>query len=306
MRNMNETKKRGELSMKNLTFTKLMKRVTTLSLAGVLAVTALTACGSNSGSDSSESSESEESNEVEVQTIVVGAPSLADKWGNLDENGELDGYEIAVLKAIDEKLPQYEFEIQPSDFQDILLSLDSGKIDLGTHMFEYNEERAEKYLYGEEGYINFSTYFIIPADSEDTTWDSLSGKIVGVLSETETTASLIKSYNEENPDKALELDYYGSIGEEAVIQSLLEGRWDAIDGLAWEADEYNEEYGNGEEIVKRGDAIGTSLSYYLYPDDGEHEELKTAVDEVLKELREDGTLAEISNQYFGYDVTPAE
>ncbi len=238
--------------------------------------------------------------------IIVGAVSGSDKFGSIDEKGELDGYEIALLKAIDEKLDDYEFDIQGSDFNNIIIGLDTGKIDLGTHMFEYNEERAEKYHFGQQGYINFSTYFIVPVDSENTTWDSLAGKVFGGISETDNSSLIVKKYNEEHPDKAIKLDYYGNIGTEAVVQSLIEGRWDAIPGLWWAADEYNKEYGNGKDIVKNGDPIGTSLAYYLYPKDDEHAKLRDDVDKAIAELREEGKLTELSIKYFGFDVSPSE
>lgn len=287
----------------------LFKKVTTWTLVGVLGASALTACHSgDDGSSSTGQNSSAETGSDEVQTIVVGVISTTDKWGNLDENGELDGYEIAVLKEVDKRLPQYEFDIQPSDFNNILLSLDTGKIDLGSHMYEYNEDRAAQYLYSNEGYINFSTYFILPADSElDGSWESLAGHVVGEIGETDNSSLIVKAYNEENPEKAIDLDYYGSVSDEVIVQSLLDARWDAIISVgSWTIDTWNKDYGNGESIVKLGDTVSTSLAYYLYPKDGQHEELRDAVDGVLKELKEDGTLKEISETYFGYDITPKE
>lgn len=271
-----------------------LKKFTALTIAVLLALSALAGCGSS------------ENTEDGVQKIAVGAPLSAGDWASLDENGELDGYEIAVLKAVDERLPQYEFEITGTDFNNILLSLDTGKIDLGAFLFEYNEERAAKYDFATVGYVNFSTYLIFPADAQDVSLAGLAGKIVGSKSEGDNVSNTIKKYNESHPDQApIELDVYGEISDEVRIASFLEGRWDALYGVTWEADRLNEEFGNGKDIVKRGDIINDSLSYYLYPKDGAHDELKAAVDGALKELIEDGTLKEISDKYFGYDVTPA-
>lgn len=277
-------------------FKNLKKAVSLIGVATLVAGT-MAGCGKASAAGDSASG---------PKTVVVGVVSTAEKFGSVGEDGVLDGYEIALLKAIDEKLEDYEFDIQPSDFNNILISLDAGKIDLGTHMFEYNDERAEKYYFGQEGYINFSTNFIIPVDSENTTWDSLAGKVFGGISETDNSSLIVKKYNEEHPDKALEMDYYGQIGTEAVLQSLLEGRWDAIPGIWWVADQYNEEYGNGKDIVKKGDVIGTSLAYYLYPKDDEHAAIRDAVDGAIAELREEGVLKSLSEQYFGFDITPTE
>lgn len=276
---------------------KWIKRASVLAVAGALALTGLAGCGNGS----------ETLSDGDVQKIIVGVVSSSERWGILDENGELDGYEIAVLKAIDEKLPQYKFELQGSDFSNILISLDTGKIDLGDNMFEYNDERAEKYLYGEEGVADFSTCFIVPIDSDYTTWESLAGKVIGAISQGGSCETVIEHYNEDNPDKALILgEYTADMSEEVKVKALLEGRWDAIYGVTWAADDYNEKYGNGKDIVKSGEVIGTSDSYYLYPKDGKHEELQQAVDGALRELKKDGTLKELSEKYFGFDITPKD
>lgn len=243
--------------------------------------------------------------EDDVKTVVIGAPASAHSWAYQNEDGELDGFEIAVLKAVDEKLPQYQFDIQGMDFNNVLLSLDTGKIDLGAFLFEYNEERAANYDFGNTGYVDFSTYLLLPADAEDTTIAGLSGKVVGLIQEANNATSILKQWNEDHPDQdPIELDFFGQLSDEAVMQSFLEGRWDALVGTYWDADTKNQTFGNGEEVVKRGEALANSLAYYLYPKDGSSAELKAAVDQALEELVADGTIREISERYFGYDVSP--
>lgn len=287
---------------------KNLKKIGAFTLVAALALYAAGCGAPEAGAKEGENKgQTAESGTDGVQTVAVGVISSTDEFGYYDEDGELDGYEVALLKEVDRRLEQYEFELQGSDFSNILLSLDTGKIDLGTHMYEYNEERAGKYLYGEEGYIDFSTYFILPADSDyDGSWDSLAGKVVGAISEVDNGALIINSYNEANPEKAISIDVYGSLEQEVVAASLLEGRWDAAYGLAWSVDRWNAEYGKGENVFKQGDVVGSSLSYYLYPKDGAHEELKAAVDGALKEIKADGTLKELSEKYFGIDITPKE
>ena len=60
--------------------------------------------------------------------------------------GESDGYEVAVLKAIDEKLPDYKFEYTGTSDDDLLIGLESGKYDIGTKGAWYTEERAKKFI----------------------------------------------------------------------------------------------------------------------------------------------------------------
>ena len=50
----------------------------------------------------------------------------------LTKKGESDGYEVAVLKAVDEKLADYRFEYTGTSDDDLLIGLESGKYDIGT------------------------------------------------------------------------------------------------------------------------------------------------------------------------------
>jgi ABC-type amino acid transport substrate-binding protein len=45
------------------------------------------------------------------------------------------------------------------DFPNILLSLEAGKVDVAAFQFEYNPDRAQKYLYGAVGYTTFPPAF---------------------------------------------------------------------------------------------------------------------------------------------------
>ena len=93
---------------------------------------------------------------VKAKTILVGTGSGSPLYCYLDDNGELAGFEIDVIKAIDELLPQYEFKFEIFDFKNILLALAAGKIDIGAHMYESNPERRKNYLFTDYGYNDFS------------------------------------------------------------------------------------------------------------------------------------------------------
>ena len=91
------------------------------------------ASGSTSGSD-------------KVTTLKVAHTQNYVPYDFLDEKGKSDGYEVAVLKAIDEKLPDYQFEYTGTSDEDLLIGLESGKYDIGTKGAWYTEERAKKFI----------------------------------------------------------------------------------------------------------------------------------------------------------------
>ena len=62
---------------------------------------------------------------------------------------------MELVRAIDEKLEEYEFEFKTMDFSNLLLSLETNKIDFIAHQMEVNEERKEKFLFNEEPYNVF-------------------------------------------------------------------------------------------------------------------------------------------------------
>ena len=59
-----------------------------------------------------------------VTTLKVAHTQNYVPYDFVDEKGESDGYEVAVLKAIDEKLPDYKFEYTGTSDDDLLIGLD--------------------------------------------------------------------------------------------------------------------------------------------------------------------------------------
>jgi L-cystine transport system substrate-binding protein len=137
-----------------------MKKLLTVSLALVL-VLSLTACGNknnnnaNSGLPSksaaassaaaspSESAEANSEAPVAVTKIVVGTGSQFPKVAFLDDSGKLTGFDVELVREIDKRLPEYEFELQVLDFTNILLSLETKKIDSCPRIREKRRPRSQ-------------------------------------------------------------------------------------------------------------------------------------------------------------------
>lgn len=95
-----------------------------------------------------EDAEAEDSAEAEeVTTVKCATDGHTVKFAYVDEDGELAGYEADLLRAIDEVLPQYEFEFEITEFESIFNGLDTGRYQLGFNSLSWNETRAEKYIF---------------------------------------------------------------------------------------------------------------------------------------------------------------
>lgn len=264
-------------------------------LTGIASALLLGACGN---ADASEDDQESAAN-PDAETIVVGTGNAYQPFVYLDENGELDGYDVAVLKGVDEKLDKYNFEYESSDFKNILTSLQAGKVDLAAHQYQYNDERAEKYLFGEVGYNNITLHIIsIEGEGEYNSLDDLQGKNV-IASPGANEAHVVEEYNSEHgKDEQINI-VYNEGGSEIFISSLQNGTADAGILKEYDGNKYNEQFDANLAISE--EPVSGSKANFLYRKGDE--ELQQAVDGAVQELIDEGTLAELSIEYLGDDYT---
>lgn len=240
-----------------------------------------------------------------ITKVVVGTGNAYEPYCYLDEKGELAGYEYQVLKAVDELLPQYEFDYQTSDFANVLISLDAGKIDIAAHQYEWNEERDEKYLFGKEPYTTYVTYLAVANDRTDIqSLDDLKGRKVK-SSTGSNSVYILENYNKDHEDNPIKIDYVNNSTDEETVTGLLNGVWDATILTKRDTEKLNKNYGNGKEVIKvTGEPIQSSSTYFIFAKD--NTQLQEAVDEAVKQLKESGKLAQISKDVIGGDYTESE
>ena len=235
----------------------------------------------------------------DVKTIIVGTGSDSKLYCYLDEKGELAGFEIDVMKAIDELLPQYEFEFQTFDFKNILLALSAGKIDIGAHMYESNPERRQNYLFTEYGYNDFSKYIVVL--KEDTEVKSLQD-LVGKTAQAATgsaTGAILQHWNEDHPDRQINAVLTSSLTNEQVVAAMKNGTYDAFFSNIPSFNQIQKEYGEIFRLVE--EPISTSPSYFIFNLD--KPTLKADVDVALKKLIDSGELSKIAIRDLGSDTT---
>lgn len=279
----------------------ILRRIFAIGVTSALLVGALAGCGSSSSEETTASGSAAGSAAAEssddVQVITVGSGVAYKPFAYLDDDGEAIGYEYDVLAAIDEALPQYEFQYESMNFDNLLLSLDAGKLDFVAHQYEYTDERAEKYLFSTEYYNEYVTRITVGTDNNDTinSIDDLSGKTVNGGGATSATYSILTSWNENNPDKEpINVLSSDSVSNEETVTSITSGAWYATVSTEQTIVDINAEYDNVLKAV--GDPVNVTYAYYVFPKGST--ELRDAIDEGLRIIRENGTLSEISEKWF--------
>lgn len=236
--------------------------------------------------------------------IIIGTGSEYKPYCFLDDKNNLTGFEVEVLKKVNEKLPQYEFEFKTFDFNAILVSLETGKIDLAAHQFEVNADRKNKYLFGDEGVTIYDLMLVTKENRNDIkSLDDLAAinATVEVGKASANKTAVVDRWNKEHGNK-LKLTLEASDAT-ITLQNIDSGKIDAFVNIQRNVDAYKTTY--NAKIKTLGEPISRSNSYYLYrKDDETGAQLKKDVDAALKQLKEDGTLTQLSQKWLGGDYIP--
>nr|WP_314841208.1 amino acid ABC transporter substrate-binding protein [uncultured Microbacterium sp.] len=261
----------------------------------VVAAAALTACSGSSApestSGSAEGSESSEFGLVQDGTLTVATEGTYRPFSFHADggSGDLTGYDIEIIQAVADKLG-LEVKFQETQWDAIFAGLDAGRFDVIANQVSINEEREAKYLFSEP--YTVSPGVIVVADDDDSisSFDDLAGKT--------TAQSLTSNWYELATESGANVEAVE--GWAQAVELLRQGRVDATvnDKLTF-LDYETTNSPTGLKIAAETDEAGEQA--FVFTKD--KEALVAAVDGALDELRADGTLAEISDKYFGEDVT---
>lgn len=273
-------------------------RKTLVVVAGIMLAGVIAGCGS--GSKGGETSADTAANAAggAVKKIVVGTGTAFPKICFIDENGKLTGFDVELVREIDKRLPDYEFDIQTQEFSNLLLSLETKKIDFVAHEMEKNPERTEKYLFNKEPYAHWRNKIIVAKDNDSIhSLDDLKGKKV-LTGATSAEAQILENYNKEH-DNAIQIVYQNGAANDTVNQ-ITTGRVDATIGADFSLPLIDPQ---GKLKVTGDDLSEHDILFVFRKDDPEEQKLADAVDGAIKELKQDGTLGKLSKEWLGSDFT---
>ena len=127
----------------------------------------------------------------------------------INEQGEPAGYDIDVIKKIDELLPEYEFEYEAVSQEALLTGLDTGKYKAAVAGFYSNDDRRAKYLFPEEciggNIIGLAVRKSDEADIKTLEDVATNKKSVVPIAPTSGMYGIVVEYNNEHPDNRIDL-----------------------------------------------------------------------------------------------------
>lgn len=278
-----------------------MKKRVTLLLALMSASAMLAAgCGGGSGSTGAEETGGDTPKEEtasfeekqEGDTFTVGFDQNFPPMGFVGDDGEYTGFDLDLAKEVCER-QGWEFVPQPIAWETKDATLNSGEIDCIWNGFTMNG-REDEYTWSDP-YLDNQQVFVVRSDSGIESEEDLAGKIVDVQTESSAQAAL-----DDNPELA---DTFGTL---QVIPDydtgFMELESGAVDAVAMDivVASYQIE-SRGADFTILDESIA-SEEYGIGFAKG-NEALRDTVQTTLEEMAADGTMAEISEKWFGEDIT---
>ncbi len=270
---------------------KKIVKYSSLAALGLVAAGVLAAC--SGGAKKEEAASKKE---------IIVATNATPKPFNYEENGELTGYEIEVVRAIFKDSDKYDVKFEKTEWSGVFAGLDADRYNMAVSNISYTKERAEKYLYAAPTAKNPNVLVVKKDDPSIKSLDDIGGKSTEVVQGT-TSAKQLEDYNKQHSDNPTVLKYTKADFQQ-IMGRLSDGQFDykIFDKIGVETVIKDQGLDNLKVIE-----LPSDQQPYVYPLLAKgQDELKSFVDKRIQELYKDGTLEKLSKQFFGDTYLPAE
>ena len=296
------------------------KKIAAVLTFSVVAASLLTGCGKKEDTQEdttaaatenvSEDSESDdnaapadtEAADVETRKIVIATTGQGpEPFCYTDENGNLTGYDIELIRLVFDGLPQYEVEFVTCEFQSIFTGIDTGIYQIGLNHMGYNKERAEKYLYTDTYDVGSHSIAVRKGYDEIKSLADLGGHSTEIQAAS-ANETLFLNYNEENPDNTIDLTY---VDVDNTLVSVANGLVDFEYFTTATLEAQIAEKGLDEQIdlipvpIEDSENFSGGLKGIFYIVSKNDTQLADDINERIETLIADGTVAALRTEWFG-------
>lgn len=257
--------------------------------AGVLG---MTGCGSATASSGSAASGGKKS-------VVCATEGAYAPYNYVGSDGSPDGYDIALVKAVAEKLGDYEFTYKAISWDSIFSSLDAQACNMISSEISRTDEREQKYVFSDVVASWMPTAVAFRKGEGYASLADVAGKTLETGASSSWTVYL-DDYNAKNGNPVTVSYTDGDASK--MLQDLLNGRCDGVLGSPVTFQNTADEQGLEIEWFIPAE-LPVDETYVIFESSDFGRALKEAFDPVLQQLLDDGTVKGISEKYLGADYS---
>lgn len=209
------------------------------------------------------------------------------------ENRVVKGFSAEILQAVADKI-HYRLQWVTSDWVGVLGSLETGKVDTVSN-FADTAVRRKKYDYTAPYYYSAAALAVSVNNTSIHALSDMPGKSVGAVLGS-NYVKVLKAFDTQNKIKLVTFE-----GTDVIVSSVAQGKLDAyISGQVILLGQIKKKH-LPLKIV--GETFGEVPVAMPFRKDKRGEMLRAKVNTALGELRADGTLKKISENWFGHDLS---
>ncbi|MGE7624491.1 transporter substrate-binding domain-containing protein [Viridibacillus sp. NPDC096237] len=276
------------------------KKLLKFAAVGITSIAILAGCSTSEASDSKGKEDSSK-----VRTVKVAFDQASKPISYIDDQGNPTGYDVEVMKLVDELLPDYKFEYVGTTSDDLLIGVEQGKYQVGVKNAFFTEERTEKFIYPKE-FLGLSSAGLV-LRKEDENIKSLkdfasAGFSLAPIAANNAQYTVIDEYNQKNPDNKVKLKA-GDAFTIDIVQWVNEGRVDGgvmIEGMFDQQVSAKEGayHKLADDIVYNEFAVIKTWPLY----NKKEQKFADAYDKAIKQIKEKQKTNELSKKFYDRDL----
>ncbi len=247
----------------------MKNKIISVVLVAMMMVASLAGCGNSSSSK---------------ETLVVGTNAAFPPFEYIGDDGNPDGFDVALIKAIGEKIGM-DVQIQDMEFDSLVSSI-GGKIDVAIAGMTVTEER-QKTVDFSDPYYEAVQAVIVPKGSSIATAEDLKNCKIGV--QLGTTGEFIADEIE-----GAEVSAYNKAID--AVNDLNNGRLDLVIVDKNPAAVFGTQYADQVDVID-GSAFDFEAEFYAIALPKGNTELAEKINNAIAELKKDGTYDSLIAKY---------
>lgn len=234
-----------------------------------------------------------------AQKIVVATRGTAKPFSYTDDKGNLTGYDVEILKEVERRDPSLHFEFKSMSPDAGFVAMKSKQVDMIANQMRRNPARENLYIYTKQINNYTARKLVVKAGRTDIkSFDDLNGKTVAATSNSEFN-DLVKAFNAKHQPGIKSI--FSDKGSVENLNLVATGRADAAGEYEYVVNVAKKDRNLPVQVV--GPTLQKVPTFFLLRKDPEMQKVADKIDAVLKQMREDGTLKKLSEQYLGGDYT---